>query len=270
MTDTHLYVHGYDSKEAERLADQASALQPLIHAGTRYPAGSRVLEAGCGTGAQTVSLARNSPGAQIVSVDRSAASLADAEARVRAAGLTNVQLLAADIMDLPFAPASFDHVFVCFVLEHLADPAEALRRLQALLRPGGTITIVEGDHGSTALHPDSDAAQAAVATLVALQRSSGGDANIGRRLYPLLRETRYTAIRVAPLLVYIDGSMPEQAEAFTRRTFAAMVEGIGPAAIEAGLIDGETFAAGVRALHRAAEPDGVFAYTFFKAVATTA
>ena len=267
MTDTHLYVHGYDRTEADRLADQASALQPLLHAGTSYPPGSRVLEAGCGTGAQTISLARNSPGAHIVSVDRSPASLADAEARIRAAGLANVELLAADIMDLPFAPASFDHIFVCFVLEHLADPAEALRRLQTLLRPGGTITIIEGDHGSTALHPDSNAAQAAVAALVALQRSSGGDANIGRRLCPLLRETGFVGIRVAPLLVYVDGSMPEQAEAFTRRTFAAMVEGVGPAAIEAGLIDAETFAAGIRALHRAAEPDGVFTYTFFKAVA---
>ena len=51
----------------------------------------------------------------------------------------------------------FDHVFVCFVLEHLARPVEALSILERLLRPGGTITLIEGDHGSTYFHPDSAA-----------------------------------------------------------------------------------------------------------------
>ena len=64
--------------------------------------------------------------------------------------------------------------------------------------------------------------------------------------------------------------MPDRAEAFTRRTFAAMVEGVGVAAVEAGLIDRDRFDEGVRGLYRAAESDGVFSYTFFKGVATKA
>ncbi|MFJ6773529.1 hypothetical protein ACIQOV_21670, partial [Kitasatospora sp. NPDC091257] len=48
------YVHGYARTEARRLGDQADTLADLLHAGTAYPAGSRVLEAGCGVGAQTV------------------------------------------------------------------------------------------------------------------------------------------------------------------------------------------------------------------------
>jgi tRNA A58 N-methylase Trm61 len=50
-------------------------LVELLHSDTSYPAGSRVLEAGCGVGAQTVTLARNSPGALITSVDISAYDL---------------------------------------------------------------------------------------------------------------------------------------------------------------------------------------------------
>lgn len=47
------YVHGYSKKESHRLADQADTLAELLHYDTFYPPGSRVLEAGCGTGAQT-------------------------------------------------------------------------------------------------------------------------------------------------------------------------------------------------------------------------
>jgi SAM-dependent methyltransferase len=260
-------VHGYDRRESERLADQASALEALLHDDTSYPAGARVLEAGCGVGAQTVPLARRSPDAEIVAVDISAASLAEAAARTRAAGLRNVRFVHADILDLPFDPASFDHLFVCFVLEHLRHPLDALRRMKPLLRPGGTITAIEGDHGTACFHPDSDAAHAAVNAQVELQRAAGGDANIGRRLYPLLVDAGLERVRVSPRMVYVDGSRPGLADAFTRRTFTTMVGGVRELALAAGLLDRATFDEGLRALRRAAEPDGVFCYTFFKAVA---
>src|SRR5207253_8547448 len=105
------YVHGYDTRENERLRDQAGTLVDLLHADTAYPAGSTVLEAGCGVGAQTVTLAARSPGAQFTDVDISADSLAEAECRVRDAGLANVVFRQVDLRAPPFAPASFDHVF---------------------------------------------------------------------------------------------------------------------------------------------------------------
>ncbi len=52
------YVHGYDPRENIRLQDQASTLVQLLHSDTIYPAGSKVLEAGCGVGAQTITLAK--------------------------------------------------------------------------------------------------------------------------------------------------------------------------------------------------------------------
>ena len=63
------YVHGYDARENTRLQDQAATLVELLHSDTRFPAGDRVLEAGCGVGAQTLSLARNSPSARITSIE---------------------------------------------------------------------------------------------------------------------------------------------------------------------------------------------------------
>jgi SAM-dependent methyltransferase len=255
------YVHGYHARESERLHDQAGSLVELLHHDTRYPAGSRVLEAGCGVGAQTVTLVANSPQARFTCVDVSADSLAAASAKVE-----GPEFLQADIFNLPFAPASFDHVFVCFVLEHLAEPVAALRALQGVLKPGGTITVIEGDHGSTSFHPDSAAAHEAIQCLVTLQRRSG-DSEIGRRLYPVLCDAGFEDVAVSPRMVYVDDSRPRLVDGFTRKTFTAMIEGVREPAIAAGLIDADRFDEGIRDLYRTAAGGGTFCYTFFKGTA---
>jgi SAM-dependent methyltransferase len=267
---TTAYVHGYDERETQRLRDQAASLVDLLHHDTRYPAGSRVLEAGCGVGAQTVTLAQNSPEALITSIDVSETSLAAASAAGRAAGITNVMFRQADLFALPFPEAAFDHVFVCFVLEHLAAPVEALLRLKTMLRPGGTLTVIEGDHGSAYFHPRSERAQRAVQCLVDLQARAHGDGLIGRALYPLVTAAGYAQVQVSPRMVYVDGSRPALVEGFTKLTFTAMVEGVREAAIAAGMATAAEFDAGVADLYRTAADDGTFCYTFFKATAVRA
>ncbi|MGF6854029.1 methyltransferase domain-containing protein [Paraburkholderia sp. CI3] len=260
------YVHGYHPRENERLKDQAGTLVELLHSDTAYPAGSMVLEAGCGVGAQTVTLAQRSPDARFTSIDVCADSIVEAKRRVDGARLANVEFRQADIFALPFNAETFDHVFVCFVLEHLSRPVEALTILNRLLRPGGTITVIEGDHGSTCFHPDTSAARAAIQCQVELQRDAGGNALIGRQLYPLMVEAGFDAVRISPRMVYVDSSRPDLADGFTRKTFTAMIEGIRESAISAGLIAAENFDAGVQHLHRTTEADGVFCYTFFRGV----
>jgi SAM-dependent methyltransferase len=260
------YVHGYHPRENERLQDQAGTLVELLHSDTAYPQRSTVLEVGCGIGAQTVTLAQRSAGAQFTSIDISPISLAEAKRRVARAGLTNVEFRQADIFALPFHDESFDHVFVCFVLEHLARPLEALEILKTVLKPGGTITVIEGDHGSAYFHPDSRSANEAIQCLVKLQRDAGGNALIGRQVYPLMVEAGFGAVHVSPRMVYVDSSRPELVEGFTKKTFTAMIEGVRESAIAAGLIEPARFDAGIRDLYRTSEADGVFCYTFFKGV----
>ncbi len=263
------YVHGYDYRESVRLQDQASTLVELLHSDTSYPAESRILEAGCGVGAQTVTVAAKSPGATIVSLDISEASVRECMRRVSTTGLTNVHCLQADIFALPFGPRSFDHIFVCFVLEHLSRPLDALRTLRDYLREGGTITVIEGDHGSAYYYPESEAAREAIQCQVELQRRAEGNAMIGRQLYPLLCKAGYRAVHVSPRMVYADWSRPGLVDGFTKKTFTAMIEGVRHAALDAGIIDKDVFDRGIADLYRTAEPDGVFCYTFFKAVACT-
>ena len=228
------YVHGYSAREADRLAGQANTLSELLHHDTVYPPGSLVLECGCGTGAQTVILAARNPGARIVAVDISAASLVEARARIAAAGHRNVEFRVANLFDLPFADEHFDHVFVCFLLEHVAQPAAAR----------------------------------AVQCLVDVQARFGGDALIGRRLYPLLTEAGFRDVRVSPRMVYVDDSRPHLVEGFSKNTFIAMVEGVRDQALSLGMVDRRTWENGLADLYRATEPGGTFCYTFFKATAS--
>jgi SAM-dependent methyltransferase len=259
------YVHGYSSRESVRLGDQAQTLADLLHQDENYPAGSLVLEAGCGTGAQTVILARNNPAARFISVDISPDSLELARQAVNQAGLTNVRFEQADLFRLPFPDATFAAAFVCFVLEHLTEPLKALAELKRVLQPAGIITVIEGDHGSAYFHPDSAYARKTIQCLVDLQKEAGGDALIGRRLFPLLRAAGFSEVQVTPRVVYADASRPEMVEGFTRNTFTAMVAGIEDQVLRAGRMDPSDWRQGIADLHRTAGPDGVFNYTFFKA-----
>ncbi|MFC2123652.1 class I SAM-dependent methyltransferase [Bacteroidota bacterium] len=257
------YVHGYNESESKRLNDQSVTLQELLHHDSVWDPGSYILEAGCGIGSQTRIIARRNPDSNFLSIDISGESVNSAKERIDSENIHNVNFQVADIMALPFEDESFDHVFLCFVLEHLPG-TRALTELKRILKKGGSLMLIEGDHGSTFLHPDSSEAHQAIDYLVTLQKRKGGDGNIGRKLYPLLVENGFKDVRVSPRFVYADSSLPEMVEGFTRNTFAAMIEGIRTGVYEDQHMDNIVFEKGVEALYRAAEDNGVFCYTFFK------
>ncbi len=259
------YVHGYSDRERVRLSDQAMTLSALLHHDTRYPEGCRVLECGCGTGAQTILLAGSSPEARIISMDLAPASLRQARSQCVEAGHRNVRFLATDVFHLPFDDSTFDEIFICFLLEHVAEPDRALRALMRVLRPGGGITVIEGDHGSWYCHPQTQEAARTVECLIEIQARMGGDSLIGRRLYPLLLDAGFREVHVSPRMVYVDDSRPDLVEGFSKSTFIAMVEGVREQALAWGLMEPAAWDKGIADMHRAAETGGTFCYTFFKA-----
>ena len=262
MTGT--YVHGYSEKEAQRLFDRADTLTSLIHHDSFFPSGSRILEAGCGTGAQTCILAKLNPECNFVSVDISELSLSVAKKRIFEAGLSNVTFLHADVLDPALSLGSFDHAVFCFVLEHLKDPQGTVRRVGSMVRSGGTVTAIEGDHGSVCFHPETEKAVRTIRCQVVLQARSGGDACIGRKLYPILVSAGLVRIQVTPRIVYADAGNPQIVDGFTKKTFIAMIEGIREPAVAAGLMTPTEWDEGIGDLYRSAESEGTFSYTFYK------
>ena len=268
-TQTMAYVHGYSERETQRLYEQAEILEAIIHAGTRFGAGQHVLEAGCGVGAQTRLLLGHSPDAKYTCIDISEKSLASAARLKQQPGFENVTFQQENITQLSFTDETFDHVFVCFVLEHLSDPVAALVELKRVLKPGGTITVIEGDHGSCFWYPETAESVAAWNGLIDAQRQHGHDPNIGRRLTPLLMQAGLKLTSCEPAWLYADALKPALRDGMVDHIIVPMVQSAEQQILADGLVDKDIYQQGIADLSRVDEiEDGTFFYTWFKAVAT--
>ena len=106
--------------------------------------GERVLELGPGPGAFTVEAARRvGPHGRVVAVDIQPHMIAQVKARVRQAGLTNVETHVASAHTLPLPSASIDRAFLITVLGEIPDPNRALAELHRVLAPDGVLSVGE-------------------------------------------------------------------------------------------------------------------------------
>ncbi|HEU0129719.1 MAG TPA: methyltransferase domain-containing protein [Mycobacteriales bacterium] len=111
--------------------------------------GERMLEVGCGLGADARELAAMVAPGEVVATDLSTAMLTSARERHDPA--LPVTYEHADVTDLPYEDASFDVVRVERVLQHVADVERACAEMARVLRPGGRLLAVDTDWGSFAL-----------------------------------------------------------------------------------------------------------------------
>ncbi|MFF3851188.1 class I SAM-dependent methyltransferase [Streptomyces sp. NPDC002328] len=142
MSDDHTHVREFFTARAadwdRRFPDDGPAYAAAVaELGLRE--GERVLDAGCGTGrALTPLRAAVGPSGAVVGADLTPAML---EAAVRAGRHRDGRLLLADVSALPLRSASLDAVFGAGLVSHLARPAEDLRELARVVRPGGTLAL---------------------------------------------------------------------------------------------------------------------------------
>lgn len=260
------YTHGYSERETRRLCEQALILEEILHTDTVFPAGAKVLEAGCGVGAQTRLLVKRSPDAAFTCIDISKKSLATAQ-KLQRDGFEKVVFQQGDIHDLDFPDETFDHIFICFVLEHLDDPIAALTGLKRILKSGGAVTCIEGDHGSCFWHPETPESIAAWNGLIAAQRGHSHRPNIGRTLTPLLTEAGFDVQSCKPAWLYADRLKPDLRDGIVNHIIVPMVRASEQQILKENLVDEDVYRQGVADLKRVDQIDeGTFFYTWFKAV----
>jgi len=114
----------------------------LTHAGLR--AGEIVLELGPGSDAFALDAARRvGPEGKVIAVDVQPEMIARVQARIQAAGVTNVENHVARAYELPLEDASVDRAYLITVLPEIPDPVRTLRELYRVLKPGGIVSITE-------------------------------------------------------------------------------------------------------------------------------
>jgi ubiquinone/menaquinone biosynthesis C-methylase UbiE len=187
------YVHGYGTPEQERLVEQAEHWRHgLIRDGTKLAPGTRLLEVGCGVGAVLGVLGQEFPGVDLVGVDIEPKQLEFARGHLARAGV-EATLLIANALELPFGDQSFDHVWMMWLLEHIADPPAALREARRVLVPGGRITAIEVDYSTCRAEPTTPAIEALFRAMVQGMAASGWS-DAGTRLPGWLREAGFREI----------------------------------------------------------------------------
>lgn len=179
----------------------AAELQAMI-AGLPIAPGDRVLEVACGDGDFARRLARHvGPAGSVTAVDISPAYLELARETVRRPPSSGrVHLAAARIEQLPFADDTFDLAWCAQSFYSLPDPVEALRSLRRVVRPGGTVAVLENDTLHHVLLPWPVGIELAVrrAELAELVEESDrpGKFYVGRRLSQLFRAAGFAACAV--------------------------------------------------------------------------
>lgn len=143
----------------------------------RLRPGMDLLDLGCGPGSITVGLAAAVAPGQTVGLDLDPDPIA---------GIT---VVAGDVMRLPFPDASFDAIFACALLQHVADPLAALREARRVARPGAVIGLADADWDGELVYPTNETLRRS--TELARKLREGTSPNVGKQLRHLLAEAGF-------------------------------------------------------------------------------
>lgn len=187
------YVHGYGTREQERLVEQAEHWrQRLIVNGTTLEPGTRLLELGCGVGAVLAVLGQEFPGVHLSGLDIEPKQLEYARGHLRRAGV-DATLQEGDATAVPFDDGSFDHVWMMWFLEHVPDPLGVLREARRVLVPRGAVTAIEVDYSTARAEPSTPAFEALVQAMVRGMAAAGWS-DAGTRLPAWLEQAGFREI----------------------------------------------------------------------------
>lgn len=264
------YIHGYHAEEQDRLLAQAAFLENKIFEQLDLSHLTRLLEPGCGVGAQSRVLLRRFPKLSLTGVDISSAQIDQADRLVSPLFPGRCRFLQADASATGLPAASFDGAFFCWVLEHVPNPVAILRETHRLLERGGKVFLTEVFNASLFVFPHNSALQSYWAEYNRLQEELGGDPQVGAKLGFLLREAGFENIEVVPRIYHWDARQPNERKLMIDYWSRLLFSGADQL-LDSKRVTRELLQAALAELAQAAnDPRGVFYYSFIQATATRA
>ena len=261
------YLHGYTAHEQARLQRQARQLEFEIHDRLPFRRARALLEVGCGVGAQTEILLRHFPELHVTGVDVSKANLDRARKNLGALpwakGRFELQETAGET--LSFEAETFDAAFLCWILEHVSDPAQVLSEVRRVLRKGAPIVCNEVLNATFFIDPYSPNTLRYWMAFNDHQLSIGGDPFVGAKLGNLLQAVGYRDIETSVRTFHLDNRHPGERAEFLAFWTDLLLSG-APGLEKAGKVDAKTVTGMKAELDRVGhDPDAVFFYSFVQA-----
>ena len=261
------YLHGFDETERDRLYRQARFVQHAIHDQLPYRRSRRLLEVGCGVGAQTEILLRLFPDLHVTGIDQSDANLKHAAEHLGELPWTadRYELTSQDAQSMDFESDAFDAAFLCWVLEHVGDPAMVLAEVRRVLRPGAPIVVSEVQNATFFIDPYSPNTMTYWMAFNDHQLELGGDPFVGAKLGNLLLAAGYRDITTKVVTFHLDNRAPGERAEFMQFWTELLLSG-APGLVEAGKVSAEVVEGMRRELKEASHnPNSVFFYSFVQA-----
>ena len=175
------YTHGHHesvlrSHRWRTAANSAAYLLPHLRPG------QRLLDVGSGPGTITADLAALVAPGEVVALEHTDAAADLTRAELTRRGIVQGRVVVGDVQDLAFGVGEFDVVHAHQVLQHVADPVQALREMARVARPGGLVACRDSDYGAFAWHPDLPGLRRWREVYADLARRNRGEPDAGRRL----------------------------------------------------------------------------------------
>ena len=261
------YLHGFSETEQQRLKAQAEFAEFTIFQNINFSQSKKLLEVGCGVGAQTEILLRRFPKIHVTGIDLNDKQLATAESFIGSLpsnhGRYEFKKMSAD--NLLFDAATFDGAYLCWILEHVPNPAQVLSEVRRVLRPGSEIVVTEVLNSSFFLDPYSPNVWKYWMAFNDFQHNHAGDPFIGAKLGNLLTQVGYHQVKTEVKTWHFDNRFPaarKQAIHF----WTDLLLSASDALIEQKYIDAVTVENAKEELHSVSNnPNAVFLYSFMQA-----
>lgn len=192
-----VYLHGFSKEEQDRLYYQAKLLEKEVFRGIDFKKSKKIIEVGCGVGAQTEILLKRFPHLEIVGVDFSEAQLEVARVRLKKYIKSGqVRLYCMNAEEMHKLKEKFDGAFICWFLEHVPRPDKILKSLHKILKVKSPIFCTEVQNAAFFVNPYSPNILRYWFEFNDFQWESGGNPFMGATLGNLLIETKYKNIDV--------------------------------------------------------------------------
>lgn len=155
--------------------------------------GMSLLDIGCGPGTVTVGFAEAVHPGEVIGAELELEQTQPAASEAQKRGL-NLRFESADIYTLPYPDGTFDAVFLSAVLGNLQNPANGLREVLRVLKPGGFVGVKEFDHSGNITFPDVGFLTRVEELYNRLRIENGHDPDSGRKVRLYLHQAGFTGI----------------------------------------------------------------------------